>query len=500
MLAAMKAFFETLHAAFHQPDTTIYRWTQGFVWLLILLSIALFAWDIAAGGLPETNLLVWVDNIILTIFAIEIALRVLTHRPPSLEVFGDTRALRLRTHVYARFVYLLSPLNLVDLLTVIAVFPALRGLRALRLLRLLRAKGLARGPIRSFLRAFEDNATLYLTAFSTLGVFVLVGGTSMWLVERLENENVQSLADGLWWALVTITTVGFGDIAPVTGLGRAIAGVLMVSGMFMLALFAGIVGHSLLNAVLSIREDQFRMSTNVNHIVICGYDEGSRMLLDTLLEEVDTDKHDVVIFDNEPRPNDLPGAFTWVHGDPTKESELYKVRMTHARAVIVVGARDRAPPEADATTILTLFTIRRWLKANLTTKRVRPLNIVAEILDAENVEHARTAGADEVIETTRMGFSLLAHAVSQPGTAQVLGEVVRTGAHSLYVGGVPPEYELPQRYGELVSGLRRQHGILVLGLRDGVGLDVLNPDDEMRVEPGYQLIYLGEREALSPST
>ena len=500
MLAAMLGLFEALHAAFHKPETAVYRWTQGFVWALIALSIVLFGWDLSAGGLPETDVLVWIDRGILVVFAIEITLRVLTYQPPSLEVFGDTRALRLRTHVYARAVYLLRPLNLVDVLTVLAVFPALRGLRALRLLRLLRANRLSRGPLRSLLRAFEDNATLYLVAFSILGALVLLGGTSMWLVERFDNPGVQSLGDGMWWALVTITTVGFGDIAPVTGLGRGIAGVLMVSGMFMLALFAGIVGHSLLNAVLTIREDQFRMSTNVNHIVVCGYDAGSRMLLDTLLEDVDIGRHDIVIFDDDERPPDLPGAFTWVRGDPTKESELHKVRITHARAVIVVGARDRPPAEADASTILTLFTIRRWVRDNVPSKRVRRLYIVAEILDAENVDHARTAGADEVIETTRMGFSLLAHAVSQPGTAEVLGDVVRTGAHSLYVGRIPEEYELPQAYGELIAGLRRQHGILVLGVRDGVGLDVLNPSDEVVVEPGYLLIYLGERECLSPPT
>ena len=500
MLAAMGRLFDTLHAAFHKPNTPVYRWTQGCVWVLIASSIALFAWDLAVGGLPETDLLVWIDNGILVIFALEIALRVLSYRPPSLEVFGDTRAVRLRTHVYARAVYLLRPLNLIDVLTVIAVFPALRGLRALRLLRLLRVKRLSRGPLRNLLRAFEDNATLYLTAFSALGVFVLVGGVSMWLVERFENPSVQTVSDGLWWALVTITTVGFGDVYPVTSLGRGVAGVLMVSGMFMLALFAGIVGHSLLNAVLSIREDQFRMSTNINHIIVCGYDPGSAMLLETLLEEVDTDAHDIVIFDDEERPRELPGTFTWVRGDPTKESELHKVRMTHARAVIIVGARDRPPADADATTILTLFTIRRWMRSSLQAVRVRPLYVVAEILDAENVEHARTAGADEVIETTRMGFSLLAHAVSQPGTAEVLGDVVRAGSHSLYVGAVPDEYALPVRYGELTSSLRAQHGLLVLGLRDGVGLDVLNPSDDVPVVDGCALIYLSEREVLSRST
>ena len=113
---------------------------------------------------------------------------------------------------------------------------------------------------------------------------------------------------------------------------------------------------------------------------------------------------------------EVPHQFTWVSGDPTKESELDKVRLDHASAAIIVGSRDMIPQQADAITILTAFTIRRYLRQKDSHgHRVRPLYIVAEVLDAENVDHARTAGADEVIETNRLGFSLLAHAIVMPG-------------------------------------------------------------------------------------
>ena len=490
--------YDALHAAFHRSETAVYRWTQGAVWVLIAASIALVGLDLTEVEQPDW--LVWIDRLILTLFAVEISLRILTFRPPQLEIFGDRAAVRLKEHVYARFIYALRPLNLIDILTVIAVFPALRGLRALRLLRLLRANRFSHGSIRNLLRAFEDNASLYLTALSTLFTAVGIGGASMWLVERGVNEKVETLGDGLWWALVTITTVGFGDISPETTVGRVVAGVLMIFGMFMLALFAGIVGHSLLNAVLSIREDQFRMSTNVNHIVVCGYDAGSAMLLDSLVEEIDAAQHDLVVFSPGERPRDLPAAWTWVRGDPTKESELSRIRPTHAKAVLVVGRRSSLPGEADAVTILTVFTLRRFMKAQAeTARRIKPLYIVAEILDAENVEHARTAGANEVIETTRLGFSLMAHAVSQPGTAEVLGEVVQTGAHSLYVGPVPQEYELPLAFGTLAASLKRNHGALVIGTRDQDGNDTLNPADDVRVEPGVDLVYLAESDVLSVS-
>ena len=481
-----------LHAAFHEPETRVFRWVQGAVWALIGASVLLFALDLWLDGLPRP---LWaLDQVILGVFIVELVLKVLSYRPPMLDIFHDRVVLRVRTHVVSRLFYCLRPLILIDILTVVAFVPALRGFRALRLLRLLRGFRLFRysSPIRGMLRGFEDNALLFAFGLSVLLIQVLIGGLSMWLVERVANPGVNTIGDGMWWALVTITTVGFGDISPETPQGRAIASVLMVGGMFTLALFAGIVGQSLLRAVLSIREEQFRMSTNVNHIVVCGYGSGSRMLLDSLVQEIDPSRHELIVFGLGQRPHDLPNDFSWVQGDPTKESELDKVRLTHARAVVVVGPREVPPAEADATTILTVFTIRRFLRRQPeTVLRKKPLYVVAEILDAENVEHARTAGADEVIETTRIGFSMLTHAIAVPGTAEVLGELVALGAYNLYIGKAPKECTLPSTFRGVSRFVKTSHGAMVIGLRDvPTGAEELNPDDEHPVTEDTQLVYI----------
>ena len=488
-----------LHAAFHRPGTQLYRWVQGLVSVLIVASVVLFAVDLWLDGLPRG--LAALDRAILGAFMVELALRVLSYRPPLLDVFHDRVVLRIRTHLVSRLLYCLRPLVLIDILTVVAFVPALRGFRALRLLRLLRGFRIFRysSPIRGILRGFEDNALLFAFGLSVLLVQVLIGGLTMWVVERHSNEGVETIADGLWWALVTITTVGFGDISPKTGEGRAIASVLMVGGMFTLALFAGIVGQSLLRAVLTIREEQFRMSTNVNHVVVCGYGSGSRMLLDALLHEIDPTRHELIVFGKGQRPHDLPNDFTWAQGDPTKESELDKVRLTHARAVIVVGPREVPPAEADATTILTVFTIRRFLRRQPETQlRRAPLYVVAEILDAENVEHARTAGADEVIETTRIGFSMLTHAVAMPGTAEVLGDLVAMGSHNLYVGTPPGACPIPSTFRQVADFVQASQGVLVIGLREpSSGVEALNPSDDHPVTAQTQLVYIASR-PLSP--
>lgn len=484
-----------IHDAFHRPTTTAWRRVNALVWILILLSTGLLVVDLL---LPEVHeLRGWLqraDDVILGIFVLELLLRVGSFRPKGLDFWKLTPVSRLQLHVVGRLRFCLKPMILVDILTVMGSVPVLRGLRALRLLRLLRSNQILRyaNPFGGIARAFEENRLLYVFGLSVLGMAVLLGGLSFYLTEHAHNDKIQTLPDGMWWSIVTITTVGYGDLTPVTGVGKVVAGTLMVIGMITLAMFAGIVGSTLMGSVLSMREESFRMSNYLDHIIICGYEPGARMLLDTLEQELDLEAHTVVIFAPYERPADIPPEFMWVQGDPTKESELGKVRLPYADAAIVVGSRQEMPQHADGRTILIAFTLRRFLKQQGETMRHRkhPLYIVAEILDAENVEHARTAGADEVIQTTRMGFSLLAHAVEVHGTATLVGELADVSGNSLFVSRVPTDLPEPMTFRSVSQALKDQHGVLVVGIRRPGQEDLLNPSDDLVLERDHAVIYI----------
>ena len=500
----MSTLFDGLHAAFHEPNTRIYRIVQGTVWALIVLSISLLVVEaVLPDGSTAGPILRRLDRAILVIFAVEIVLRIGTFRPPALKVFRRPPFGRLRAHVLARLGFALRPMMLIDILAVLALFPELRGLRVLRLLRLLRTSRVFRyrNPFAIVIQALEENGLLFTFAFSVLGVTTLLGGITIYLVEGKYNPGLQTMGDGVWWALVTITTVGFGDITPVTMLGRIVGAVMMVGGMFTLALFAGIVGSSLVSGMLSIREEQFRMGDYVNHVVVCGYDESSHLLLEALEKNLKLTEIRVVFFEDQERPRDLPPDFLWVRGDPTKESELDKVRLTHAAAVIVSGARDIGPQAADAATILTVFTIRAHVKRQrkLASNRRHPLYVVAEILDSENVDHARKAGANEVIETRRIGASMIAHAIAFHGTANTMSRVLLSGSHSVYIGRVPGDPEEPLLFGDLLIKMKlSKRGGLVIGVRTPKGEDLINPPKSLTLEPGSLLIYLAESPLLAP--
>ena len=204
----------------------------------------------------------------------------------------------------------------------------------------------------------------------------------------------------------------------------------------------------------------------------------------------------MVIFAPEQPKADLPENFTWIPGDPSKEGELDKVRLDHARAVIVTGRYDgRTASAVDAVTLLTIFTIRSYMAKRETGgyKRKIPLQVVAEILDPDNENHALKSGADEVVQTARLGLSILAHTVAMPGTGTALGMVASKTSQNLFVGSIPTDLDpFPANFGELVECLKREYDVLALGIQHSDAENVLlNPKHNQRISRNVNVVYLG---------
>ena len=114
-----------------------------------------------------------------------------------------------------------------------------RAIRVLRLLRFVRAAAVATIGLREAAQGFRHKSFHYL-ALTTV-VVIAVGAMGIFAVERGQNNNIQSIGDAFWWAVVTTTTVGYGDVSPVTGEGRLIAVGLMVVGIGFIGVFTATI-------------------------------------------------------------------------------------------------------------------------------------------------------------------------------------------------------------------------------------------------------------------
>ncbi len=153
--------------------------------------------------------------------------------------------------VRGRLRWMGTPLALIDLLAIlpfylpVAVALDLRFLRLLRLFRIFRVLKLARysKAMQSMGRVFRAKRQQLVMTLFTVGVLLILSSSLMYLVEHeAQPEAFSSIPRTLWWAVITLTTVGYGDVVPITPLGRVLGAFIALLGVGMIALPAGILG------------------------------------------------------------------------------------------------------------------------------------------------------------------------------------------------------------------------------------------------------------------
>lgn len=164
--------------------------------------------------------------------------------------------------------YVLSFFGIVDLLSVLPTYLALvlagsqyfMIIRVLRLLRMFRVLKMARhfgqaNVLLNALRASSPKIAVFLFAILTL---VTIEGTLMYLIEGAHNPGFSSIPQSVYWGIVTITTVGYGDVAPLTVIGKVLASFIMLTGFSIIAVPTGIVSAELGRKLQQVSMDNRR--------------------------------------------------------------------------------------------------------------------------------------------------------------------------------------------------------------------------------------------------
>ena len=157
--------------------------------------------------------------------------------------------------------YILSPLPLLDLLVIVsllvpatAALASLRGLRLLKLLSLLKL-GQYSNSLLLIGRVIRQRAGELLSTVLIVLVLVFIAASLLYQVESSAGtKGFESIPHALWWAVVTLTTTGYGDVYPATPLGKITAGTIMLFGVGMVALPAGMIASGFAEEMARLRQ------------------------------------------------------------------------------------------------------------------------------------------------------------------------------------------------------------------------------------------------------
>ncbi|QDU66508.1 ion transporter [Engelhardtia mirabilis] len=214
--------------------------------VVILLDLLLFVIG-AESGLPPAvhRVVIGLEDLIVVLFAIEYLAR----------LWSCVEDERYRAPAGSRLRYSMTPMAVVDLLAALPVLTLIPGLglvfplgmstlRGFRVLRLVRVGKLVRysPSMRAFGRAIHRVREELMVVLVFVTVLALTGASLIVYFERdMQPGVLGDFADGIWWAIVTMTTVGYGDVVPITPSGRLVAAVLAIAGIGVFAAPAGLL-------------------------------------------------------------------------------------------------------------------------------------------------------------------------------------------------------------------------------------------------------------------
>lgn len=300
-----------------------------------------------------------------------------------------------------------------------------------------------------------------------LSLFILM--FIIFVSEQKTNSEINSLFDAIWYTLVTITTVGYGDIAPTSVIGRITAMILLIAGVAIFGALSGKFASFLFERQQKKDRGLLKMTNMKNHFLILGWKQNFSKILEGILyanPEIPAEK--MVLLNNAPlseieviKSDERFKNINFLHGDFTDEGTLLKAQLSTAdRAVILADTSENfSTLEIDSRTVLAVITIK-----NLNPK----IYCVAEILDTKFEKHLTLAHCDEIILSSDYEQNLLVKASAGKGMSHILRELISDDNDSgILIENIPDKF-IGKPYQDFKNSLTSQKDILI-GLLENTG-------------------------------
>ncbi len=317
-------------------------------------------------------------------------------------------------------------------------------------------------------------------------LLVVAGMTFAWLfvswvvllAERdAESAQITTLGKALWWGVVTFMTVGYGDLTPITPLGRSLAVILMFAGVFTIGIISAKISTYFISQILMEGRGKMDQSKIKNHFVVCGWkDDMADLIRHVLLLNPTLTPEKIVVVANKTQEQILAfkaadpklKELNFILGEHFQQATLERAAPQVARKILILADTSQGPDmrkpnsmEADARTIMCSIALSNIAKGTM---------VAAEILDPTLDNYLKMAGVGEIIYSRECSRLLLGSASGSTGIANVYHDLIdpRSGAH-IATRDIPERFE-GKTYAEFrVEFQKGAPDLLLLGILENTG-------------------------------
>lgn len=312
---------------------------------------------------------------------------------------------------------------------------------------------------------------IYLSAYLLVGV-VCLGVAGYMLIERF------SFLDSLYMTIITLATVGFGEVKPLSDPGKIFTIILILSGLGIFAYFLSQASRFFFDGEFIAYYKSYSMQKKINelkgHVIVCGYGRNGFEAVHVL----NLKRHDTVVVENDPekfRPGDT-GLQYYLTEDATRDETLLRAGVQQASALITT-----LPDDA-----LNVYVV-------LTARELNPkLYIISRATHDKAIRKLKNAGANNVIMPDKIGGAHMAMLVHNPDIEEFIDILATRSSEGFQI------QEINAPHGVNLSDLDcwKRTGATILGIKTRTGKFLLNPPAETEIHPGDGLIAMGSEDQL----
>jgi voltage-gated potassium channel len=285
--------------------------------------------------------------------------------------------------------------------------------------------------------------------------------------------------DSLYMTVITITTVGFGEVREVTVLGRVFTIFIIFFGIGIIAYILGMVAQTMVElqvrSIIGRRKLGQKMRSMKNHYIICGYGRIGKIIA----RELTANKIPLVVIENDPeeKPTLENEQTPYIIDDATSEEVLMEAGVDRAKGLVSVVASD-----AD-----NLF-------ITITARGLNPKIFILARADEEHTEKKLLrAGANKVVMPYLLGGHKMAQTLIKPAVTDFIDFAVDNREMGLEMGELVVSEQSRLNGATLVdSGIRQEMDVIIVAIRTKEGEMRFNPSSQTRIEAGDTLISLGK--------